>query len=156
MQTYFITAACYLKKYVLQSDRMAALFVDVLQYYRNEKKMLVHEFTVMPNHVHVLVTTAESAEMATKRVKGCFSTRAIKELGYRGKIWQPGYFEKTVHEYEQFWSFVTYIRQNSVKAGLEKHEQDWRFSSASGLFEVDEPPQWLKADRSSVVNCIEG
>ena len=131
------------------------MFVDVLQYYRREKKLLVHEFTVMPDHVHVLVTTAETAEMATKRMKGCFSTRAIKELGYRDKIWQPGYFEKTVREYEQYQSIATYIRQNPVKAGLAKHEQDWEFGSASGLFEVDEHPQWSKAERLSVITCIE-
>ena len=54
--THFITISCYVKKRLLQSDRMAGLFVDVLQKYRFEQKMLVHEFVVMPDHVHLLIT----------------------------------------------------------------------------------------------------
>jgi putative transposase len=142
--THFVTTDCYEKKSVLQCDRMAGLFVDVLQHYRCEKTMQVHEFIVMPDHVHVMLSTTESEMMAVKRIKGCFSTRAIKEFEYRDKIWQPSFYCKWVNNVERYQAFGRYIRQNPVKAGLVTTEAEWRFSSASGEFAVDPAPEWMR------------
>jgi putative transposase len=141
--THFLTSDTYQKRNLLQSARMGSLFADVLQHYRREQKMQVHDFVVMPNHVHVMLTTMETAETAMKRIKGCFSTRAIKELGFRQKIWQPGHFGKLVDSKGRFWAFRSYIRQNPVKAGLAPDEASWRFGSASGAFEIDAAPEWV-------------
>jgi REP element-mobilizing transposase RayT len=46
---YFITASAFQKRNILQSDRMAALLVDVLLHYRQEQRYLLHEFVVMPD-----------------------------------------------------------------------------------------------------------
>jgi putative transposase len=87
--TYFVTASCYEKQCLLQSDRMAQLFVDVLHHYRGQKKYLLHEFVVMPNHFHLLITPAETLERAMQLVKGGFSFRAKKELRVGGEICKP-------------------------------------------------------------------
>src|SRR5438094_6842304 len=47
---YFVTACTFQKKNLLQSDRMAGLLVEVLLHYRAERKYLLHEFVVMPDH----------------------------------------------------------------------------------------------------------
>ena len=96
--TYFVTTVSYNKAFLLQSDRMAGLFVDVLQHYRRAHQISVHEFVVMPNHVHVLITPSESIETTVKRIKGCFSTRAIREFRFRQKIWQPSFYERRVRD----------------------------------------------------------
>jgi len=77
---------------------MANLFIEVLRSYMREKKFKVHDFVVMPNHVHVLLTLpAElSIEKAVQMMKGNFSYRAKKELGYQGEIWQKGFSEVQV------------------------------------------------------------
>ena len=56
---YFITASTFQKRNILQSDRMAGLFVDVLLYYRAQRKYLLHEFVVMPDHFHLLISPLE-------------------------------------------------------------------------------------------------
>ena len=40
--TYYVTASAYDKQCLLQSDRMAQLFLDVLYHYREQKKYLLH------------------------------------------------------------------------------------------------------------------
>ena len=45
--TYFITASTYLKQNLLQTERMARLFLDVLQHYWTQEKYLLHEFVIM-------------------------------------------------------------------------------------------------------------
>jgi hypothetical protein len=42
-----------------------------------------------------------------------------------------------------------------VKAGLVKEDIDLKFGSASGLFDADEPLQWLKEEKATVVTCIQ-
>ena len=57
------------------------------------KGIVVHEFVVMPNHLHVLMTVPEemTIEKAMQLIKGGFSFRAGKELGFKGDIWQRGF-----------------------------------------------------------------
>ena len=57
---YFITASAFQKQKILQSNRMAGLFVDVLLHYRQKQKYLQHELVVMPDHFHLLITPQES------------------------------------------------------------------------------------------------
>jgi len=61
---YFITASAFQKQKLLQSDRMARLFLEVLRHYRLQKKYLPHEFVVMPDHFHLLITPTETLERA--------------------------------------------------------------------------------------------
>jgi len=88
---YFITASTYQKQSLFQSDRMARLFLDVLQHYHLQKKYLLHEFVLMPDHFHLLITPTETLERALQLIKGGFSYRAKKELRFIGEIWQPSY-----------------------------------------------------------------
>jgi putative transposase len=68
--TYFVSASCWEKQRLLQSARMAELFIDVLYHYREQQKYLLHEFVVMPNHFHLLITPGETLERALQLVKG--------------------------------------------------------------------------------------
>ena len=54
--TYFITASTFEKQSVLQSERMAQLLINVLSHYQQQRKYLLHEFVIMPNHFHLLIT----------------------------------------------------------------------------------------------------
>jgi putative transposase len=44
---------------LLQSERNAELLVDVLRSLVLEKKFEVHDFVIMPDHVHLLLTVGE-------------------------------------------------------------------------------------------------
>jgi putative transposase len=59
---YFITASTFQKRNILKSDRMAGLVLDVLLHYCAQGKYLLHEFVVMPDHFHLLITPQESLE----------------------------------------------------------------------------------------------
>ena len=99
---------------------MAALFIDVLRGYVKDGKFKVHEFVVMPNHVHLLITVGDdmSIEKAVQLIKGGFSYRAKKELGFLGEVWQRGFSDVRVRDEESFAAYRLYIRNNPVKAGL--------------------------------------
>src|SRR3954468_21861095 len=87
--TYFVTASCWEKQALLQSDRLAQLFIDVLFHYQGQSKYRLHEFVVMPDHFHALFTTLPpvTLEKAVQFIKGSFSFRCKTEIGCLGEIW---------------------------------------------------------------------
>jgi len=105
---------------LLQSERNATLFIDVLRSYVAAGKFQVHDFVVMPDHVHLLVTVGSgmSIEKAMQFIKGGFSYRLKKELGYSGEVWQRGYSEVRVEDRQSFLQLRNYIAENPVRAGL--------------------------------------
>lgn len=141
---YFITASTFQKRNILQSDRLAGLFVNVLLHYRSQNKYLLHEFIVMPDHFHLLITPIETLERAMQLIKGGFSYRAKKEQGFAHEIWQPSYYDRRVRDVEEYFAFRNYIRQNAVKRGLAADADRYPYCSAWPGMLLDEAPQRLK------------
>ncbi|GGH02169.1 hypothetical protein GCM10011586_17460 [Silvibacterium dinghuense] len=81
---------------------------------------MLHDFVVMPNHVHLLLTVDEtsSVERAMQLVKGGFSYRLRKEHGYPGEVWQRGFSEVRIYDNTSFEKHRDYIAYNPVHAGL--------------------------------------
>ncbi|HEY2913706.1 MAG TPA: transposase, partial [Candidatus Angelobacter sp.] len=81
-RTFFVTSQTIAGRSLLQTERMASLFIDVLRTYVATKKFRLHDFVVMPNHFHLQLTLdgRKTIEKAVGLVKGNFSYRANKEL----------------------------------------------------------------------------
>lgn len=94
--------------------------------------MTVHDFVVMPNHVHILMTVPGemSLEKAMQCIKGGFSFRANQELGFRGEIWQRGYSDVRILDDQSFRRHREYIENNPVKAGLANEPDEYPFGTA--------------------------
>ena len=116
---------------MFQTDRMADLFIDVLRSTMRSVKINVHDFVVMPNHVHILMTIpgVMSIEKAMQLIKGGFSYRANKELGFRGEIWQRGFSDVRVNDEQGFEQHREYIENNPVKAGLTNSPEEYPYGS---------------------------
>jgi len=142
--TYFITASTFQKQNLFQSQRMGQLFREVLLHYRQQEKYLLHEFVLMPDHFHLLITPALTLERALQLIKGGFSYRARKELHFAGEIWQPSFYDRRVRDVEEYEAFRQYIRLNPVKRGLVRAEEAYAYSSAAPGFVSDPLPRRLK------------
>ena len=123
---------------------MARLITEVLFHYQNQDKYLLHEFVVMPNHFHLLVTPVPpvTLEKALQFIKGAFSYRAKKELEFAPEIWQTSFYDHRVREANEYARFRHYIHMNPVCRGLVAAPEEFPYSSAK--LKLDEVPQWLK------------
>jgi REP element-mobilizing transposase RayT len=110
---------------------MANLFIDVLRSYMRARKFKVHDFVVMPTHVHILLTVGPnmSIEKAAQLIKGNFSYRAKKEFAMKREIWQKGFSEVQVLTEASFVQHQNYIDENPVKAGLARSAEEYPFCS---------------------------
>jgi putative transposase len=145
-RTFFVTSSVVSKRNLLQSDRSAELFVRVLYDYRAEGRFRLHEFVVMPDHFHVLLTVDQrrTIETAAQLIKGGFAFRAGRELGFRAPVWQRGFSEVRVRDFAAYRRIAEYVRENPVARGLASVAASFPYSSANIRFELDPPPQGLK------------
>jgi putative transposase len=150
-RTFFVSTKTSLGRQLLQSERMAILFIDVLRSYVLADKFVVHDFVVMPDHVHLLMTLDGklSIERAVQLVKGGFSYRAKRELGYPGEIWQRGFSEVRVDDRASFLGHRAYIYNNPVEAGLVDSPEKFPYCS---LYLKSQRSQGLKPDTFSALN----
>jgi putative transposase len=146
--TYFLTAGTYNKTNILQSERMAELFCEVLFRYRDAGKFQLHAFVAMPNHIHLLLTVPEGLmlERTMQLIKGGFSYEVGKRFSMRGVIWQKSYVDRRVRDAVECARFREYIHQNPVRAGLVFAPEEFAYSSANERFRLDEVPQRLKPE----------
>ena len=137
-RTFFVTSTTAGRRALLQSDRMAQLLVDVLAENRQKRRFLLHEFVIMPNHFHLLLTPAVEIplENALQFIKGGFSYRAKREIHFAFEIWQASFVNHRIRDAEDYKHHHTYIWQNPVRAGLSERPELFAGSSASPLMEL--------------------
>ena len=83
--TYFITVSAFQRQNLFQTERFSRPFIDALFHYRLQHRYLLHEFVVMPNHFHLLLTPTESPERAMQLIKGGFSHAQGKKSDMQAK-----------------------------------------------------------------------
>jgi putative transposase len=143
-----VTTETWQRRGLFHVDSWAKLLIDTLYHYRGQSYLL-HEFVVMPDHTHVLLTPQTTLEKAVQFIKGGFSYRAKKELGSNMEVWQTGFQDHRIRDASDYAIHVSYIHGNPVKERLCEHAKEYRFSSAHPGFELDPVPEGLKP-RSNV------
>ena len=120
LRTFFVSTKTSMGRALLQSERNATLLIDVLRSYVKAGKFELHDFVVMPDHLHLLITVqgGMTIERAMQLIKGGFSFRLRSEFGYLGEVWQRGFSEVRVYDRKSFLRYRLYIAQNPVKRGL--------------------------------------
>jgi len=126
---------------------MALLLIDSLYSYRAQSKYLLHEFVIMPEHIHLLITPAlgVTIERVMQLIKGGYSYRVGKELGSRTEIWQRSFTDHRIRDECDYLRHREYIRENPVKRRLAETPEVYPYCSAFPGFDLDEFPTAAKA-----------
>ena len=135
LETYALTAVAYQRRRVFQSISNAELLISTFFRYRDQSRFLVHGFVVMPEHLHVLVTPAETIERTAQLIKGGYSFAIRKH--FPGEVWQPGYFAHRVTSAEDFSNQLAYIAGNPAARRL----AEYPFVHTRFLDRLDPPPK---------------
>ena len=151
-QTYTVTAATWGRRNLFAKEPWAKLLLDTLFDYRRQNRFLLHAFVLMPDHVHLLLTPAESLERAAQLIKGGYSYRAKRELGTTIKIWQRGFSHHRLRDVVDWHKHLEYIHMNPVRAGIALLESEYPYSSAFPGFTLDPAPAWLAGDKSATLS----
>ena len=142
-QTYFVTSDTWERRTLFCAEPWARLFFKILLSHR-ESSYLLHEFVLMPDHFHVLISPMITLERAIQLITGGFSYQVKRELGSAAEIWQRGFSDHRVRDAEDYAVHVRYIHHNPVKRRLCEAPGEYKYSSAFPGWKLDSIPQRLK------------
>lgn len=140
--SYFITTKCAENRSIFQVPENVKILIDILWKYRNQHIYDLHEFVVMPNHLHVLLTPSQttSLEKCIQFIKGASSHEIHKQRSHKLEIWQKSFHDWTIRDESDWFEKAQYIRMNPVQAKLVDNPEAWPFSSANKEFSMDPVP----------------
>jgi putative transposase len=115
-ETYALTAVAHQRHRMFQVTTNADLLIATLFRYREQSRFLLHGFVIMPEHIHVLLTPAETVERAAQLIKGGYSFAMRKRR--LGEVWHPGYHAHRITSAEDYRNQLAYIANNPKKRGL--------------------------------------
>jgi putative transposase len=144
--TYFVTSRTWESRKLFVTEPMCQLFVDTLVRYQQAEAFALHAFVLMPDHFHIVLTPApdKTLERAVQLIKGGSARTLGKGLHLRFPVWQRGFSDHRIRDAVDYDVHVRYIEQNPVRGHLVAEAKECRWSSATGAFEMDPPPQGLK------------
>ncbi len=123
---------------LFQRDEVAELMVATFFKYRDAGEFDLHEYVVMPNHIHLLLSINDEQKLSRviQLVKGGFS-HSLRENGivFRA-VWEQRYYDRRVRDENEFAEFARYIRQNPVRKHLVENAREYPYSSAGKRAEV--------------------
>jgi len=143
------------------------VIIDSLKYCRENKKLLLYEYVIMTNHIHLIAraeegklsqiisdfkkhTTREILELLEKDnrryilnlVKNSFA----KKKGYEKQIWQRENYPEVIVSEKFLRQKIRYICRNPVRKEYVSRPEDWLYSSArnriindNSIIELDSP-----------------
>ena len=136
---YFVTTDTWRRRQIFLKPEAARILLEQLIECRDRGFYKLHSFTVMPEHLHVLLTPGQesSLEKAMMMIKGGASHRIKKALQYQSPIWNEGFHDRWIRDLTEYRLRKQYIEQNPVKARLAAKAAEYALGSASGKFRMD-------------------
>jgi putative transposase len=130
---YVVTTVIVDRKPILVGNSARCVAHELRQ---REVEALVHNISwvIMPNHLHWLFELRCSSLATPVQKLKTLSARSINDMSSeRRSIWQSGYYDHRVREFEDLRAQAFYIQQNPLRSGLvapgERFPHAWcRFS----------------------------
>jgi putative transposase len=113
----------------LEDERIAQIVFDSLLFNDN-KEYNLWGFTIMPNHVHALISLLENSLQLFRilqKHKRFTAWQCNLILERTGHFWQPESCDHLVRNREEFLEIVNYILNNPMRAGLATDLQQWKW-----------------------------
>lgn len=121
---------------VLAIPEVAEIAAEALTFFDGERYRL-HEWVIMPNHVHSLLGSQTVPLKEILHSWKSYSSQEIQkvlpeeQMPKEGRLWQAGFYDRTIRDNYHFWCVERYILLNPVRAGVCEAPWEWLWSSAA-------------------------
>jgi putative transposase len=138
-QIWHLTHRCHKREFLLKfaCDRQA--WIDWLFEARKRFGLIVLDYMVTSNHVHLMVQDREGRKVIPESVQ-LVAGRSGQEYNQRkkrgGAFWEDRYHATAVESGQHFRQCLAYIDLNMVRAGVVTHPEQW---ADCGYLEIQHP-----------------
>jgi putative transposase len=114
----------------LRRPEIANMVVDAIRF-RDGGPYRLHNYVVMANHVHLLITPRMPVPRLMQSLKRFTAREGIRILELTGHpFWQDESYDRLVRSEEEFARIALYIERNPVRAGMVATPEEYAWSSA--------------------------
>lgn len=128
------------------------VIIDSLKYCREHKGLLLYEYTIMMNHLHLIAAVKEGGKLSQiisdfkkhttreilkllerdnrKYILNLIKNSFARKEGYEKQIWQRENYPEEMITEKFFEEKVNYIYGNAVKKGYVENPEEWIYCSA--------------------------
>jgi putative transposase len=150
MHTHFGTATVVNWLPIFSNPALSQVVLDSLQYLHDHRRLILHAYVLLENHLHVVGSSADfSAEV--RKMKSYTARRIIDyldqnaadsvlrelrfakkshKMGQHYQLWQEGVHPQVILAEEVLKQKIEYIHYNPVRRGYVDCLEQWRYSSA--------------------------
>jgi REP element-mobilizing transposase RayT len=116
----------------LKIPEVAQAILNVLNNAQQESLFTLRAYTLMVNHIHLVLSPQSPLAEITQKIKGVSAREANRILQRTGAaFWQDECFDHWIRTPGEYLRIRSYIERNPVAAGLVTRPEDWPWSSAS-------------------------
>ena len=115
----------------LSTDDVAPVIIDAFFFF-HEERYLLFDYTVMPDHVHVMLKPLQQPDGTWHALSGIkhslkswTANQINRVLSRKGPLWQDEAFDRTIRNRDDFANASNYIWTNPVRAGLVERPTQW-------------------------------
>jgi putative transposase len=136
---HFLTFSCHHRQPFFDSDISRELFLRSLERVRRRYRLVVLGYVVMPEHVHLLVSEPQRANLSTAiqalklgfvraLSRDSLTSRKVGEK-WGTPFWQARFYDFNVWTEKKRIEKLRYLHRNPVARGLVDSPQQWKWSS---------------------------
>lgn len=127
----------------LKNPGIASITSEAI-HFRDSKMYDLLAFCIMPNHIHMVFELLRGLSDAShvgrrdsspyivtnivENLKWYTALEANRALGRRGAFWQHESYDHVIRDDNELQTFIRYVIENPVKAGLVQHWRDWKWT----------------------------
>lgn len=150
--THFLTLTIIEWIDIFTKPQYFNIIIDSLKYCRKNKGLLLYEYVVMTNHLHLIIQTSQGRKLSQvisdfkkhttreilnelkkdnrKYILNLIKNSFAKKKDYQNQIWQRENYPEMIENEKFLKEKINYIYNNPVKKGCVENPEDWIYSSA--------------------------
>lgn len=140
---------------VFLDDEDYQRYLDIMSKYMEKFVFWLHNFTLMPNHPHLLLKSESDISCIMHGINLSYAQHYKKRYSHTGHFWQDRFKSHIIDDENYLFAAARYIERNPVRAKLVKTPAEYKYSSynfyAHGLdcgIKITPNPLYLESGRN--------
>jgi REP-associated tyrosine transposase len=144
--THFITLPTFHRKRIFQNERFGEVLTEVLMHSRRQFDILLHDYVIMPDHAHLLLTGEVPVAQLINALQKEFAKEIALQFGYAGEVWESQFDDQEIKSAKDCAECAKHIHSNPVRVGFCDKPGEYRMSSTGSRWLLDPLPEALRAE----------
>ncbi len=130
---YHVIARCNNRRRRLKGKKDCYRFLAYLKEYMSKYSVIIHEYVIMPSHVHMILQVLSEERLAAYMHDVClaFSRFYNRNHNRRGHFWKRPFWRRPILDDRYAICCLRYLHRNPLVAGLIGKAEDWPWSACA-------------------------